>query len=67
MENKFQLTFNEDFNQGSVLEGAQYKVISDVEHIYGKWWHRILYYLTFKQRFIEGYKYNIEIAPKNSR
>jgi hypothetical protein len=58
---QFQITLNKDFNQGANLFDQKVVIASKPKHVYDKWWHRIMYYITFKQRFVEGWEYEVEL------
>ena len=58
----FDIILYKKFNQGDVLGRKQKaKVKSKPKNIHGRWYHKVLYYLTFKQKFIEGWSYEIEL------
>lgn len=54
------------FEYGEVLDNIDkqeksFFIVGDIKEIYSKWYHRILYYITFKKLFKRGFKYLVKI------
>lgn len=60
----FYLMFSSDPDILNAPESSELEVISEPILYYSKWYHKILHYISFKTRFIEGYKYNVKTVIK---
>ena len=65
----FKITLTKDYYRPDdvlvTTQGGAVHMIGDVVVRNGKWYHKILYLLTFKRYFVKYYVYNCEIRDKN--
>jgi hypothetical protein len=64
---EFEITLFEDyFDRGMTFctgyEGNKLQIVSCPTIHYGKWYHRVLQFLTFGRRFKKRYKYTVKLA-----
>lgn len=69
--NKFSITLNVDwFQPENVLYNTKEftcVIVDNPVHRYYKWYHKILYYICFKRRFIETWAYPIRIKEQDQK
>ncbi len=63
----FKIILNQQFEKGTLLkdhiEQRRLKVSSEVTHIYGKWYHKLLNKITLGCRFQEAWSHEVESIP----